>query len=81
VRLLAAVVLLAVSVSCSNSSESYTLYRDSGLDPALRVHLATFDAKDGRSYNETNCTMMADLYNEKYSDTNKAWCEQGTYKK
>lgn len=50
----AAVVLSA----CDDSSAVYTMYRTPiiGTDP---VHVATFDAADGRAYNEKNCTDIA----------------------
>jgi hypothetical protein len=54
-----AVLLSACSIS---ESETYTLYRSSVASSSLRIHVATFDAKDGEAYNQENCQIAMDLF-------------------
>ena len=42
----------------ASNEDTYTLYRNSPIDPALRLHIATFDSIEGyddRLYNYQNC--------------------------
>lgn len=67
--------------------EAATLYRNSTLDAALRIHWATFDASEpDASYNIRNCQMAARLLNANYLETGGSeddgvgfWCEPGTF--
>jgi hypothetical protein len=53
----------------------YTLYRNSLLDLSImRVHVASFDSKDGEKYNQENCQIAASLFQAKF------WCEKGRYR-
>jgi hypothetical protein len=86
---LASALLVA---SCGqNSGASYTLYRNSPLDPTERVHWASFDANESGDYNRGNCMMAARLLNANVAASAKAegkepydgvgfWCELGAYK-
>lgn len=77
--------LLAVSflLGCSGAqgSDSYTLYRNSILDPSMRIHVATFDAADGRSYNSENCAIAQSLFKSQSGVRTVFWCELGEHKK
>lgn len=75
----------------STSADTFTLYRNSGLDRSIRVHWATFDADESdRNYNRNNCEMAARLLNanvdasaeEEGKPRDQAvgfWCEAGSY--
>lgn len=92
-----------VLVACYDNGTNYTLYR-SGIDLAtntadisMRIHIATFDAKDDRwsaedqaKYNQANCDFAQELFTAKQPHVNgtalgpvkmKYWCEKGGYKK
>lgn len=85
--------LVAVLGGCGEQkgrSEPHTLYRNSPLDPSMRIHWASFDADDGGSYNEDNCRMAARLLNANMTASAAAeglephrgvgfWCERGGY--
>ena len=80
------------SCSAQGGAEPYTLYRNSNLDPQLRVHWATFDAKESAStYNMDNCLMASGLLNANLDAASRRagrprpqnvgfWCEPGTFK-
>jgi hypothetical protein len=69
----------------------FTLYRNSVLDRSLRVHWATFDARESdASYNANNCMMAARLLNANVKALGREeangppaavgfWCEPGRY--
>lgn len=63
-----------------NSNEVFTLYRDSKVG-LMRIHVATFDSTDGRDYNEENCQIARDLFQNQPFVTVKYWCEMGRYRK
>ncbi len=60
---------------------AYTLYRNSPIDAAMRIHVATFDAADGDGYNQENCLLAADLFKAQPGVTSRFWCEKGLFKK
>lgn len=66
--------------SCSQDQGTYTLYRSSILGDGQRVHVATFNAKDGGNYNLENCTLAAELLGKQPSIETKFWCEKGAFK-
>jgi len=70
---------LAVA-ACAPNSGIYTLYRASPLDANLRIHVATFDSKDGDAYNRENCDQAATLFQQQPGVTVKFWCEKGHYR-
>ena len=81
--------VLGLMTACSMhaASPTYTLYRNSPVDPAARIHWATFDAKDQGTdkTNEENCEAAAALLNAKLNElTGEAqpehfWCEKGRF--
>lgn len=78
--------------SCNNAgpdqprSEPQTLYRNSPVDPSMRLHWATFDADDGPGYNENNCKLAAKILNANVEAASGGpqpvgfWCEAGAFK-
>jgi hypothetical protein len=69
--------------ACSELPEdaAYTLYRNSVFDANERIHVATFNAADGDSYNNENCKLAATLFESQPSVVTKFWCEKGHYRK
>lgn len=68
-------------IACGNSDSSYTLYRNSPIDEHMRIHVATFNAKDGHDYNMSNCQTAQELFQNQKGVTAKFWCEKGNFKK
>jgi len=64
-----------------NQNEVYTLYRNSILDEYMRIHVATYDSKDGDKYNRINCTDAIRLRMGQKGVETKFWCEKGYFKK
>ena len=78
------VLALVVATGCSDRAsvrDTYTLYRSSLVEGVSRLHVATFDAKDGDSYNSGNCDLAASLFQQQDGVTVRFWCEKGGYKK
>jgi len=67
-------------IACSQS-DTFTLYRNSALDETMRLHVATFDSKDGEKYNQENCNIAKDLFQHQDGVKTKYWCEKGAFKK
>lgn len=70
-----------VLIGCSSSDDHFTLYRNSLVGEAMRIHVATFDTSDGAGYNMSNCQLAADLFQKQDAVKTKFWCEKGRYKK
>ena len=84
-RLLFYPLVSAMAVfGCSDAADpTYTLYRNSSLDPALRVHVATFDTSEGGAvnpYNRLQCEEIAELMTENDSEQKRWWCERGRFR-
>ena len=83
--LLSFLVALSVIASLSGcgfaDNDTYTLYRSSVLDGVNRIHVATFDTKDGDEYNEENCRLAAELFQQQPGVKTRFWCEKGRYRK
>lgn len=77
IALCAGSLLLA---GCDDRSGAFTLYRNSPADAGMRVHIATFDAKDGDAYNRENCELAAKLFRSQPGVTVRFWCEKGRYR-
>lgn len=84
----ALVAVIALAGCGERASDAFTLYRNSPVDPALRVHFGTFDAGERvTDYNEANCEMAASLFNANAKALNDGrqafgfWCEPGAYAK
>ncbi len=80
--------------SCLKYEEgTYTLYRNSPVDPNMRIFFATFNSTDkgggssSEQFNSVNCNLASDVLNENVKKMNggnliaKFWCEKGVYKK
>ena len=70
----------AVEASAQERNVS-TLYRNSVFDSEARIHMATFDADDGGSYNSANCQIAAQLFQGQLGVTVRYWCEPGRYRR
>jgi len=70
---------LAVTVAADGTSV-YTLYRDSSDGPRDRVHVATFDANYGASYNMGTCQEAAQIFADLSAHKAVFWCERGRYR-
>jgi len=51
------------------------------MDENMRVHVATFDATDGETYNKQNCDQAQLLFQAQPDIKTKFWCEKGAFKK
>ena len=64
----------------AEEKQIFTLYRNSVTDSQMRIHVATFNAKDGYLYNSENCFIAAELFqNQPFVET-LYWCELGQFK-
>jgi hypothetical protein len=85
-RSLGLAVLLGCCVAASASQPGadeaavFTLYRNSAVNNALRMHVATFDAADGKAYNQAYCGQAAELFENQPGVKTRFWCEPGRYK-
>jgi hypothetical protein len=68
---------LAASGCGADTSGVYTLYRSSPMDSKARIHVATFDASEGESYNEENCHIAANAFGGPGGIVVRYWCEPG----
>jgi hypothetical protein len=61
----------------------YTLYRNSATNggESWRMHVATFDAKEGEAYNMGNCQIAQELFQKQPGISVRYWCEKGNFKK
>jgi hypothetical protein len=81
--------VLAFAAGCSPraADSTYTLYRNSPVDPAARLHWATFDAEDQGTgtTNRANCEVAASMLNTRLVDLagdaqpERFWCEKGRF--
>jgi len=73
--------VLASETTRTAPEATYTLYRSSatvgGKD--MRIHVATFDTKDGAAYNRDNCDIAKGLFQKQPGITVNYWCERGYY--
>lgn len=70
-------------VAQPDNEDIYTLYRNSAVDEAVRIHVATFDVDDGPKThlrNMTNCMVVQKLFQDQPHETNKFWCEKGPFR-
>jgi|GEM_PF-738979 len=72
----------AALAGCGPTAErTYTLYRDSSVDPLMRIHVATFDADGPVEYNHENCERARALFQDQPGILTRYWCEAGAYHK
>lgn len=87
---LVAVTLLSLAACNKPDASPITLYRNSQIDHAMRIHFATFDAAEKTSFNLSNCQMAARLLNANVDALAKRdggtrdkslgfWCEVGAF--
>lgn len=70
-----------IAPAMAQSPDIFTLYRNSVLDPTMRIHIATFDTSEGERYNAENCNIAADLFSSQQGVTVRYWCEPGRFQK
>jgi hypothetical protein len=75
------IILIGLLLIGCSQTESYTLYRNSVSDETMRLHVATFDAKDGEKYNQENCEIARELFQKQDGVITKFWCEKGKFEK
>lgn len=78
--------LIFLAVGAVAEARPYTLYRTSpnigGINgDGARIHIATFDTKDGDAYNKENCEIAAALFQRQPNVRVRYWCELGTYRR
>lgn len=85
--LLMVIMFIWVSACCkspASATDTQTLYRNSILDPSMRIHVATFDSAEGGEfnpdYNRAACSETAKLYQENDSAQKDWWCEKGSFR-
>ena len=78
--LLGPLVLCFLPGGCDRSDGSYyTLYRNSVLDSSARIHVASFDTREGDAYNQGNCRLAADLFAAQPDVKTRVWCEKDAF--
>jgi hypothetical protein len=83
-RLIAVTIVayIAALAGCGVSDgEAYTLYRDSAVTHDARMHVASFDTREGAKYNNDNCQQVLALFQTQPGVTVRFWCEKGRYRK
>lgn len=78
-------LLVVVALAACEEETTYTLYRNSPLIPNGRIHVASFDAKDGNAsqsmaYNNENCQTARELFQSQPDIIVNYWCEKGSFK-
>jgi len=89
---LTTLVMAAFVGGCDASSDkgTATLYRNSPLESAVRVHIASFDADESGDFNLGNCGMASRILNANIDASAAAegkkpyenvgfWCEPGPF--
>ena len=80
---LTAALLACLSIASPSEADStapFSLIRDSAIDPTMRIHVATFDTREGEAYNLENCNIVAVLMQQQPGVTTRFWCERGAYR-
>jgi hypothetical protein len=75
-----ALAAMALPAGAIDDAEVVTLYRNSPADSAMRIHMATFDAGDGKDYNSENCWIIADMFQRANDPSMRYWCEPGRFR-
>lgn len=67
----------------TSEDDVFTLYRSSAVNGGAtwRLHVATFDASDGKAYNLENCETAKSLFQAQPMVTVRFWCEKGYFRK
>ncbi len=61
----------------SDDEEVFTMYRNSPVQKNARIHVSTFDSKEGKSYNSENCQRASNLFDSQAGVITRFWCEKG----
>jgi hypothetical protein len=80
-RILLPLTFAALLIGCDTGGETFTLYRNSVTHENMRIHVASFNASDGESYNRGNCEQAQLLFQAQPGVKTKFWCEKGVFKK
>ena len=75
------IIFISLFLQACSESGSYTLYRNSIADEFERIHVASFNAKEGEKYNQENCDIAKDLFQKQEGVLTKFWCEKGVFNK
>ena len=75
-----AAISATTTAATDDNSVVFTLYRNSAVNGTLRMHVATFDAADGKAYNLANCDHAADLFEGQPGVKTRFWCEPGRFR-
>jgi hypothetical protein len=67
-----------VLADCPPQQGTFKLYRNSPLFPAERIHVATFDATHGETYNRENCITANKLFESQPGVIVRYWCESAS---
>jgi hypothetical protein len=80
IYLLLAMTFGAVTAHYHQSgNNTYTLYRNSPLDPHARLHVGTFNTKEpDPNYNRTMCEFVQGFLQRNPETQARWWCEAGT---
>lgn len=73
--------LVVLIAGCGSGNDTFTLYRNSITDENMRIHVASFNAGDGETYNRVNCEQAQQLFQAQPGVKTKFWCEKGAFKK
>lgn len=76
---IALIGLLMALAGCNDPDSTYTLYRSSVLGQE-RIHVGSFDTKDGNDYNQSNCRLASNLFQQQPGVKVRFWCEKGRFK-
>lgn len=76
----AATTATTTTAATDDHTVVFTLYRNSAVNGSLRMHVATFDAADGKAYNLANCGQAAELFGGQPGVKARFWCEPGRFR-
>ena len=73
--------ILLIYATGANANDNFaSLYRNSIINENMRLHISTFDTKNGRDYNWENCQLVAKLMQNQPGVLTKFWCEIGDFR-
>ena len=74
------IMIAGIALLGCGDAITYTLYRNSVPIPDARLHVATFDSADGAEYNNENCLLARDLFQQQPGVKTRFWCENGKFR-
>lgn len=75
------VITLAITSIAGCGESTYTLYRNSVTNESMRMHVATFDATEGEGYNQGNCEIARELFQNQHGVKVRFFCEKGRFRR